>query len=88
LNGKHHHSPTGIVGLNDEILDDEILTAFEHSAWWQIVWFEDHVLIDAKVFGFLAFCRSWPFFGRLFSWFGSRLEQSTGLDIRPLGGAF
>jgi len=56
LNGKHHHSPTGIVGLNDEILDDEILTAFEHSAWWQIVWFEDHVLIDAKVFGFLAFC--------------------------------
>jgi len=79
---------TGIVGLNDEILDDEISISFEHSTGWQIFWFEDDVLINAKVFDFLSFCRPWSFFGRLFPWFASRLEQSTGLDIRPLGGAF
>jgi len=58
-------SITCVVAFEDEVLDDEVSVAFQYRTRWQIAGLQDMILIDAEVFGFVAFHGAWTFARRL-----------------------
>ncbi len=75
----------GVVGFEEDVLDDKIAVAFQDCARGQVVWGQHDILIDTNVLGFTSFLAARAFSRRLLGLLLFRFEQHAGLDDRSPG---